>query len=153
MPAVPASRTASGSTVRARRAAARSSVTALVRALNEPGRGALLDALVEVRARASREGRAEDAGAPAAWAAETLAALAEGLLERQAQAGIRPLCAPGEVLSLTPGQLARGFEYHGGPFGPTERRKRVVVAAPGWAVGRRTVVRPVVREVPAEDPG
>jgi hypothetical protein len=43
-------------------------------------------------------------------------------------------------------QLARRFEYHGSPFAAGERRKRVVVASPGWAVGRRVVVRPVVRE-------
>jgi hypothetical protein len=116
---------------------------ALVRALNDPGRGALLDALVEVRARVAR-------ATPEGWAGGTLAALAEGLLERLAAAGIRPLHAPGEILSLTAKQLAGRFDYHGTPFRSGERRKRVVVAAPGWAVGRRTIVRPAVREAPAK---
>jgi hypothetical protein len=116
---------------------------ALVRALNDPGRGALLDALVEVRLRLARD-------APEGWAGGTLAALADGLLERLADAGIRPLRTPGEVLSLTAKQLAGRFDYHGSPFRAGERRKRVVVAAPGWAVGRRTIVRPAVREAPAE---
>lgn len=119
--------------------------TALVRALNDPGRGALLDALVEVRARCG-------CAAPAGWEAETLAALAAGILERLAAAGIRPLRTPGEVLALTAKRIAGRFEYHGSPFRPGERRKRVVVAAPGWAVGRRTVVRPVVREFSPEEP-
>jgi hypothetical protein len=122
----------------------RRTAAALVRALDDPGRGALLDALLEVRTRTA------DA-ATTGWAAETLAALAEGLLERLAAEGIRPLHVPGEVLVLTARQLAGRFEYHGSPFRPGERRKRVVVAAPGWAVGRRIVVRPVVREAPADE--
>jgi hypothetical protein len=122
-------------------------VTALVRALNDPGRGALLDALLEVRRRTA--GAARSSG----WEAETLTALAEGLLCRLAEAGIRPLCAPGQTLALTARQLGAGFEYHGRPFRPGERRKRVVVATSGWAVGRRTVVRPIVREAPAEEGG
>lgn len=118
-------------------------LAALVRALNDPGRGSLLDALVEITARIA------DA-TPRDWHAETLAALVEGWLERLTALGVRPIRRPGEILSLTHAQLAGRYQYHGTPFRPGERRKRVVVAAPGWIVGRRTVVRPVVREAPPD---
>ena len=140
-------RSPAGPTPRARRRSTTSSVPALVRALNDPGRGALLDALVEVCARVA--GRAASPG----WEAETLAALTDGLLERLARSGIRPLRVPGETLILTARQLARGFDYLGKPLRSGERRKRVIVATPGWAVGRRTIVRPTVREATAEGGG
>jgi len=145
MPAMPGSRRELAGSQGSHGPRRRRSASTIVRALNDPGRGALLDALVEVRARLA------DAAADG-WEAETLTALAEGLMERLATLGIRPLRTPGEVLTLTARQLAGRFEYHGSPFRPGERRKRVIVAAPGWAVGRRTVVRPVVREAPPEQP-
>ncbi len=117
------------------------SLVAFVRALDDPGRGALLDALLEASARLA-------ASTPAGWEAETLAALADGLLERLAALGVRPIHKPGETLSLTHAQLAGRYEYHGSPFRPGERRKRVVVVSPGWTVGRRVAVRPAVREAP-----
>ncbi|MBI5501774.1 MAG: hypothetical protein HY907_16140 [Deltaproteobacteria bacterium] len=112
----------------------------LLRVLNDPARGSFLDALVEVRKRLA------DPRPSLSWESQTLAALAEGILERLAAAGIRPLLPIGQALSLTARQLARRFDYHGSPFLPSERRKRVVVASPGWAVGKRMVIRPTVRE-------
>jgi len=118
-------------------------IAALVRALEDRGRGPLLAALLEARARLG-DGRA----AAPSWEGETLALLADGFLERLAACGIRPVHRAGELLCLSPGRLAGRYEYHGWPLRPGERRKRVVVAAPGWTVGRRLVVRPVVRELP-----
>lgn len=119
------------------------SVPSLLRTLNDPARGALLDALIEVRSHLSPPSPS--------WESQTLGALAEGLLERLAAAGIRPLLAVGLTLSLTPSQLVKRFEYHGSPFLPSQRRKRVVVASPGWTVGNRMVIRPTVREQVKEE--
>jgi hypothetical protein len=119
---------------------------ALVRALNDPGRGPLLDALLEVRARTA-SGKAPRPG----WAAETLATLADALLARLADAGVRPLHQPGEILRLGRSRIAGRYEYVGLPFRPGERAKRVVVAAPGWTVGRRVVLRPTVREAAPDE--
>ena len=102
-----------------------------------------------MQARARLEGDTSLRG----WEAETLAALAEGLLERLADLGIRPIHGPGDVLVLSRSRIAGRYEYHGAPFRAGERRKRVVVAAPGWRVGRRVVVRPTVREAPGVLPG
>lgn len=114
-----------------------------VRLLNDPGRGALLDALCETRRRlASGEPFGEDK------LRETLYLLSASLLDRLALAGVRPIRDVGETLRLTPAQIARRFEYHGSPFSHGERRKRVMVTSPGWAVRGRTAVRPVVREAP-----
>lgn len=121
-------------------------LTALIRALEDPGRGPLLSALLAARDRLGAAGNP-----PTTWEGETLVVLADGLLERLAACGVRPVHRPGEPLSLPARVLARRYEYHGAPLRPGERRKRVVVAAPGWRLGRRLVVRPVVREAP--DPG
>lgn len=118
-------------------------IAALVRALEDRGRGPLLAALLAARTRLA----GERAAAPT-WEGETLALLADGLLERLAACGIRPVHRPGEELRLAARALATRYEYHGAPLRPGERGKRVVVAASGWSVGRRVVVRPVVREAP-----
>lgn len=133
---------------RAVRAATPRTVAALVRALEDPGRGPLLAALLAARARP-----AEAAPGPDGRAAETLALLADALLERLAACGIRPVHRPGERLSLPARALARRYEYHGAPLRPGERRKPVVVVAAGWTVGGRLAVRPVVREATGEDGG
>ena len=123
-------------------------IAALVRALEDRGRGPLLTALLAARTRL-----ADDRAAAPTWEGETLALLADGLLERLAACGIRPVHRPGEELRLTARALATRYEYHGSPLRPGARGKRVVVAAPGWCVGRRLVVRPVVREAPDAGPG
>lgn len=111
--------------------------------LNDPGRGALLDALYETRHRL-----ATGDGLPAGWAHETLEVLAAALIERLAQIGVRPVRAVGETLVLPRSRIAGRFEYHGRPFGPLERRKRVIVTSPGWSVRGRVVIRPTIREAP-----
>jgi hypothetical protein len=123
-------------------------LAALVRTLEDRGRGPLLAALLEAQARLGAAG----AAAPG-WEAETLALLADGFLERLAACGIRPVHRPGEALCLPAGRLAGRYEYHGSPLRPGQRRQRVVVVAPGWTVGRRLVVRPVVRELPDDAAG
>jgi len=133
---------------RAARVARPRSVTALVRALEDPGRGPLLAALLAARARPAEAGPGPDGRA-----AETLALLADGFLERLASCGVRPVHRPGERLCLPARELARRYEYHGAPLRPGERRKRVVVVAAGWTVGARLAVRPVVREATDEDGG
>ncbi len=130
-----------------RRATTRS-IAALVRALEDRGRGPLLAALLAARTRL-----AGDRPAAPTWEGETLALLADGLLERLAACGVRPVHRAGETLQLTARQLAARYEYHGSPLRPGERRRRVVVAASGWTVGRRVVVRPVVREAPDAETG
>lgn len=131
----------SGSSRRAAGAGHPRTVAALVRALEDRGRGPLLAALLEAQAR-SVAARPDATGS----AAETLAVLVDGLLERLAACGIRPVHRPGESLRVPVNVLARRYEYHGAPLRPGERSKEVVVVAAGWTVGRRLVVRPVVRE-------
>jgi hypothetical protein len=121
------------------------SAESIVRTLNDPGRGPLLDALLHART------RLEASGTPSGWERDTLAALAEGLIERLAAAGIEPAARLGERLDLTASALARRYRYLGPPLGPGTRRTKVEVVAPGWRVGGRRVQRPTVRAVEASD--
>jgi hypothetical protein len=105
----------------------------------------LLDALLHART------RLEASGTPSGWERDTLAALAEGLIERLAAAGIEPAARLGERLDLTASALARRYRYLGPPLGPGTRRTKVEVVAPGWRVGGRRVQRPTVRAVEASD--
>ncbi len=106
----------------------------LARALNEGPDGGALQALV-----AAASGDAADGD---------LRRAPETLLDRLTAAlGLVPICERGEQLCLSADDLAE-FDVRGGPSSThTAGRSVYCVARPGWQLGGRLVVRPLLEPI------